>query len=336
MAAIDTTDGSVTLGTTSTLGTTRWRRGLLAVVASLLLVMAGCSSDDSSSDADSTADAGASDTTTDPESATDPTQPADDTGQEPLVILVSNDDGYSAPGIDALVEGLLAIEGFEVTVVAPADERSGTGGNSTEGPLEVTEVELASGHPAQAVDGFPADAVRVALDDLEVEPHLVITGINAGQNLGPIIDISGTVGAARAAVARGVPALATSQGWAGSTDAELEYRVAVSIIIDWVLDNRDALLAGEVPAEVVSLNVPSCGTDPIRGLAEVAVHLEAVPAEALELEVDCTSTVSISDLPAEDSTDAPYDVGAFNNGYATLGPVPDEPVPAEDVTADEG
>lgn len=320
---------------TATSDGTRWARPILVIVSSLVLLLGGCSSDDSSDEAG--AGNGASGSTTAPTTAPGAPRPGDTgTGQVELTVLVSNDDSYSAPGIDALVQGLLTIEGVEVIVVAPSDERSGTGGSSTDGPLEVTEVELVSGHPAQAVDGFPADAVRVAIDDLGVEPHVVITGINAGQNLGLIIDISGTVGAARAAAARGVPALATSQGWAGSHDAELEFRVAVSIVIDWVRDNRDALLAGEMPAEVLSLNVPSCGTTPIRGLAEVSPHLEADPADALEVEVDCTSTVPITDLPADDSTATPYDVEAFNNGYATIGEVPAEPVDAEVAAPDEG
>ena len=307
-------------------GRSRWWRGAFAAAAAVVILLAGCIGDVTAAGATETT--ATADTTTADTTGNEGSQPDDgERGPEQLHILVSNDDSYAAPGIDALVEGLLTIEGVEVTVVAPADERSGTGGSSTEGPLEVTEVELASGHPARAVDGFPADAVRVAIDDLGIEPHVVITGINAGQNLGPIIDISGTVGAARAAVARDVPALATSQGWEGSHDAELEYRTAVSIVIDWVQDNRDALVAGEMPVEVLSLNVPSGVGAAIRGLAEVEPDLEVDPGEALAVDVDCTSTVAITDLPS--------DVAAFNHGYATIGVVPDEPAVTTDAGADD-
>lgn len=296
-------------------------RRVLAASAALVFILAGCS-DDSDDSADNATEVT---TTTVPDESSDTstgdTNGDDDTGtgdRETLRILVSNDDSYSAPGIDALVEGLRTLDDVELIVVAPADERSGTGGNTTDGPLETTEVETASGYPAQAVDGFPADTIRVAIDELGVEPHLVITGINAGQNLGPIIDISGTVGAARAAVARDIPALATSQGMEGSHDAELHFEIAVSIIVDWVRDNRDALLAGDLPVEVLSLNVPSCGSTPIRGLAEtIEPDFAAEGADALRVDVDCTSEVPITDLDG--------DVEIFNNGYATMGVVPSEP-----------
>ena len=88
----------------------------------------------------------------------------------------------------------------EVTVVAPATNQSGTGGQTTPGPLTVTDATTASGYPAKAVAGFPADTVIWALDQGGVtqKPDLVVSGINFGQNLGPAVAISGTVGAAEA------------------------------------------------------------------------------------------------------------------------------------------
>src|SRR5262245_5115702 len=80
---------------------------------------------------------------------------------EPLAILVTNDDGIGAEGIDVLVEALRAVDGVEVTVVAPADQQSGTGGSVTQGPVETNEATTASGYEARAVDGFPADTIRV-------------------------------------------------------------------------------------------------------------------------------------------------------------------------------
>ena len=133
-----------------------------------------------------------------------------------LHILVTNDDGVGAPGIDAVVEALRALPDTEVTVVAPLENQSGTGGQTTPGTLTVTDTTTASGYPAKAVAGFPADSVIWAFDQAGVtqKPDLVVSGINFGQNLGPAVAISGTVGAAEAAAARGVPALAASQGLA--------------------------------------------------------------------------------------------------------------------------
>lgn len=263
------------------------RATALAAVLALAVAVVGCSSggsDGAASDASST-------TTT--------------AATAPLQILVSNDDGYQAEGIDQLVEGLGTLDGVEVTVVAPLEQRSLTGGKTTDGPLATQDVSLASGHPATAVDGYPADAIRVAMDDVGIQPDLVVTGINQGQNLGPAVDLSGTVGAARAAVARGVPALATSQGLA----AELDYDVAVPLILDWVTQHRAALADGSAPVEVASLNIPSCDQGELRGLVEVPAETDGDLASTLA-PADCTSTTPEADLTG--------DVAAFQDGFATL------------------
>lgn len=234
---------------------------------------------------------------------------------EPLQILVSNDDGYSAEGIDVLVTALQTLDDVEVTVVAPLAQQSGQGGKTTEGKLAVTDVETKGGYPAKAVDGFPADAVNVAFDELGVEPDLVITGINEGQNVGPLVDISGTVGAARAGVAQGVPALATSQG----TDS-FDYESAVPFILDWVTEHRDALISGDAPVEVQSMNIPSCKAGRIRGLAEVEVGTDGTDALGMQ---DCVSTTPQDQLTT--------DVAAFLDGFVSLTEVPAEPATPPEV-----
>lgn len=252
----------------------------------LLFSLAACSGSDGGSDA-----------------APSPTsRPAE---AEPLQILVSNDDSYAAPGIDALVEALLTLDAVEVTVVAPLEERSGSGGKVTDGEVAVTDVETAGGYPAKAVDGFPADAVRVAIEELDIDADLVVTGINSIQNLGPLLDVSGTVGAARAAVARDVPAFATSQGIGDPVD----YEAAVPYVLDWITEHRDALAEGDEPVAVTNLNVPPCASGKVRGLAEVEADPQADAADALAPQ-DCTSAVEVSGETG--------DVAAFQVGYATI------------------
>ncbi len=103
----------------------------------------------------------------------------------------------AAPGIDALVNALIAEPDVTVTVVAPAENQSGSGGNTTPGTLAASNATTASGYAATAVQGFPADAVIYGLTTvLKERPDVVITGTNAGQNIGPAIDVSGTIGAA--------------------------------------------------------------------------------------------------------------------------------------------
>jgi 5'-nucleotidase len=280
---------------------TRRSTRLVAAAFAASLVAAGCGGDDDGAIPQS----GERDTTTTEATTTTVAE------AEALQILVTNDDGVGAEGIDALVAGLADVEGVEVTVVAPATQQSATGGNATEGELVSTPTQTASGHEATAVEGFPADTIRVAFEDQGLTPDLVISGINEGQNLGPVVDASGTVGAARAAVRRGVPALAVSQGVGDAPD----YPAAVELVVAWVEENRDAVVAGELGAAVVlSLNVPTCTTGEVRDVVEVP---PAATGDALGTS-DCASTV-------EGLAD---DVTAFANGFATLSEVPVEPAAA--------
>lgn len=281
---------------------------LSAAVVSVLLVGCGTSDEPVTQDTITTTTTSAPTTS---EATTSTETPVE---AEPLQILVSNDDGFEAEGIDALVEGLNTLSGVEVTVVAPLTQQSGTGGKTTDGPVETSEVELTSGHPATAVAGFPADSIRVAIDEMELTPDLVITGINEGQNIGPVVDYSGTVGAARAAVARGVPALATSQG---SADV-LDYESAVPLILDWIAEHRSALLEASSPVEVVNLNVPTCSTGDLGELVEVDPDVEGDLAASLG-EQDCT--VDTSDTTFDG------DVDAFLAGHPTLSTLTPEPAP---------
>lgn len=291
------------------------RSPLVAVIAALSLVLSlvGCGSDASSDGANGPVTTAPTTQGTDQGGATTASGPSTPTDDEaPLEVLVSNDDGYSAEGIDVLVQGLNKVDGLAVTVYAPLEQQSATGGKSTDGELEVTDATTASGYPVRAIDGFPADSVRVALDDESVTADLVVTGINEGQNVGPAVDISGTVGAARAAVARDIPALATSQGLGEPVD----YEAAVPFILDWIEDHRADLLAGDAAVEVTNLNVPSCSAGEVRGLAEVEPDPDAPFEEALA-EQDCSSSTPLD-------PDA-GDVTALVDGYATISTVPDEP-----------
>jgi len=238
---------------------------------------------------------------------------ADDPASAALQVLVTNDDGVGADGISALVDALAAVEGVELTVVAPAGQQSGTGGSATEGPLASAPAQTAGGHEATAVEGFPADTIRVAFDEMGLQPDLVISGINQGQNLGGIVEVSGTVGAARAAARRGVPALAVSQEDLGAPD----YGDGAELVVAWLEENRDAIAAGELPADsVLNLNVPSCEVGDLRGTLEVTT---APGTEgAIGVATNCAST-------GEGYTD---DISAFLNGYAALAPVTVEPAAA--------
>lgn len=126
-------------------------------------------------------------------------------------ILISNDDGIEAEGINQLI--LCLQEDHEIFVVAPDRERSATGHKITmDRPLRVKErVYPGSSARGWAVDGTPADCVKLGLEALiPAPPELVISGINFGPNLGTDVLYSGTVSAAIEGIINGVPAIAIS------------------------------------------------------------------------------------------------------------------------------
>lgn len=130
-----------------------------------------------------------------------------------MKILVSNDDGYLAPGLAALADAMSAIA--EIVVVAPDSNRSGSSNSLTlDRPLSVYRAE----NGFYFVNGTPSDCVHVALTGgLSFRPDLVVSGINQGQNMGDDTLYSGTVAAATEGYLFGIPAIAFSQvekGWA--------------------------------------------------------------------------------------------------------------------------
>jgi 5'/3'-nucleotidase len=226
-----------------------------------------------------------------------------------LQILVTNDDGVGAPGIDAVVTALRKLDRVKVTVVAPATNQSGTGDKTTEGQVPIMATPTVSGYPAIAVQGFPADSVNFALDGgIPNKPNVVVSGVNAGANLGPVVNISGTVGAARTAARRGVPAVAVSQGSSAGVDPA--YATGAREAVKWVKAHRKALTKKNraVPTEIANINVPTCPTGKLRGL----VHVPSATGGDISQTPNCASRAK----------NPPDDVIAFVNGYAALSKVP--------------
>lgn len=142
-------------------------------------------------------------------------------------ILVSNDDGYFSPGIEALAAAVADLAD-ELTVVAPERDRSGASNSLTlDRPLQVRRA--ASGF--RYVDGTPTDCVHVAITGfLEHRPDLVISGINDGANMGDDTIYSGTVAAAMEGYLLGVPAIAFSLVNKGYGHLETAARVARELV----------------------------------------------------------------------------------------------------------
>jgi 5'-nucleotidase len=172
-----------------------------------------------------------------------------------MKILISNDDGYLAPGIKALADALRPIA--EIAVVAPDSNRSGSSNSLTlDRPLSVYRAD----NGFYYVNGTPSDCVHVALTGgLSFKPDLVVSGINHGQNMGDDTLYSGTVAAATEGFLFGVPAIAFSQvekGWAHLDTAAAIAREIVERGFDML--QKPYLL---------SVNIPNLPRDRIKGIA---------------------------------------------------------------------
>ena len=127
-------------------------------------------------------------------------------------MLLTNDDGITATGLNAMRRALLEVPDIDLEVIAPDSNRSATGRAVTlHDPIWVEEVEFGDGTSGFATDGTPVDCVRfAALGLIEAPPELIVSGINHGANLGDDITYSGTVAAALEGIMLGVPAVAVS------------------------------------------------------------------------------------------------------------------------------
>ncbi len=127
-------------------------------------------------------------------------------------ILVTNDDGISAPGIAALAAALRRIDSAQVSVMAPAQNQSAAGHRKTlHDPMRIQPGQLCDGTDGFACSGSPADAIALALlGFIKQKVDIVVSGVNQGPNLAQDITYSGTVTAAMEAAIFGIPAIAVS------------------------------------------------------------------------------------------------------------------------------
>jgi len=174
------------------------------------------------------------------------------------VLLVTNDDGIHAPGLEALAEGLSTIG--DVWVVAPREERSAAShALSLRRPIRVERLD----ERRSSVDGTPADSVLLAVSQLlPVRPSLVAAGINHGPNLGDDVNYSGTVAAAMEATILGIPALAVSLA---NRPAE-RFGVAVEVGVGLA---RRILARGLPRGAMLNVNVPDLERERILGVKVV-------------------------------------------------------------------
>ena len=225
-------------------------------------------------------------------------------------LAVTNDDGYQSIGIRVLME-LAQVHARHVDVVAPESNQSGKGQSISLYPFSIRDGDgtHGAGRHVYVVSGTPADCARVALSRLVKErPDCILSGINAGWNFGQALYVSGTVGAAREAALKGVPAIALS----APHDApwELMIMMVSRHLTKWLE------IAMEQPGIYLNINLPTHNgrewvwTRPTRS---VTWDMRTT-ATANGHMVEWLESFDVEDLDGS----VPTDVGAIKRGYVSV------------------
>ena len=230
-------------------------------------------------------------------------------------ILLTNDDGIFAKGIEALY--LALTEYHDVRVVAPETEQSAVGHAITFlSPLRVTAVQRNGGFFGYALSGTPADCVKIAVTELlDPKPDVVVSGINMGANVGVNVIYSGTVSAATEAAVLGIPSVAVSIDSFDTTDFS-----AATTFIPKLL----AIIEKErLPRGVsINVNVPDLPAEDVRGVRITHQGIRQC-VEAYDRRVDPRNHVYywLSNSDVISDTDPDADSCAVADGYISVTPI---------------
>tara|TARA_B100000959_G_C14976649_1_gene621782 strand:- start:680 stop:1468 length:789 start_codon:yes stop_codon:yes gene_type:complete len=241
-------------------------------------------------------------------------------------ILLTNDDGIRAPGIIALHK---ALEGLgELVVFAPETVQSAMShGITYTKPLMVQKVDVTESMSGTAVDGRPADCVKLAVRTLWEErfgdgekPDITISGMNSGANVGINIIYSGTVAAAIESAFLGVPAIAVSLYLKNSETVYYDRAAEIArTVIDRVLENKLK------PHSVININIPVCSSEdaPMPKLKVVDMNAGADLGKYDKRESPDGRTYywATGDGMSFAHTAEGSDVEALDNGYVTVTPL---------------
>lgn len=226
-------------------------------------------------------------------------------------ILISNDDGFQAPGIRKLVEELQTIA--KITVVAPEANRSGASNSLTlENPLRPQK----HADDYVSVDGTPTDCVHLAITGLlDTEPDMVVSGINAGANLGDDVLYSGTVAAATEGRFLGYPALAVSMESHDPKHYDTGAKVALELV---QLLNKSPLSS----SSILNVNVPDIPYDKLKGYQTTRLG-HRHKAEPVVKSTDPRGKVIywVGPAGAEQDAGPGTDFHAVREGYVSVTPI---------------
>lgn len=224
-------------------------------------------------------------------------------------ILLSNDDGIQAEGIKTLAKELRKFA--QVTVVAPDRNRSAASSSLTLiEPLRPMKLDNGD----YSINGTPADCVHLALNGfLSGQIDLVVSGINAGVNLGDDVIYSGTVAAALEGRHLGLPAIAVS------LDGRQHYEIAARIVGELIPKLHGQLLKSR---EIININVPDLPYDQIKGIKVCHLGYRSAAADIIKQQdprgedIYWIGPIGLAENEAEGT-----DFHAVKNGYVSITPI---------------
>lgn len=232
-----------------------------------------------------------------------------------MKILLTNDDGIEAEGLNALVSKLR--DKATLFVVAPSDQMSATSHSISLGQRLCVREEMKWGIKCYSVSGTPADCVKIAISELEFLPNLIISGINHGSNTGVSVYYSGTVSAAREGLINKIPSIAISLCSKTFNDFSVSSDIALKLVEDY----SENLYPTNV---MLNVNVPPLFVQDIKGvkIAKQAASrfVEEFICEENNEKKDAKNYTLAGEIELYDP-DGTGDEEAVNDGYIAITPL---------------
>ena len=228
-------------------------------------------------------------------------------------VLLTNDDGFDAPGLGALIDIARDIAD-EVWVVAPQQDQSGVGQSITlNSPLRC----VSRGEKQWAVAGTPSDCIALAMSHLmkDTPPDLILSGVNRGRNIGDDVNVSGTAGAAFTGLMLGVPSIALSI--ACVSRKKVRWETARAVLPD-ILANF--LHEGWDKGHCISINIPDVSPEDIKGITWTHLARKTTTAFRIEQREDLREKDYFWLYPekSEGVADSSSDVAALARGHVSI------------------
>lgn len=238
-----------------------------------------------------------------------------------MQILLTNDDGFYAPGLAAMARVLRRFG--DVCIAAPESEQSGAAMRMTFlQPVNVKKIYRPSGFWGYAVSGSPADCVKIGISELMTcPPDLVVSGLNNGLNAGANILYSGTVGAAMEGAFQGITSFGVSMAYQADPESNDAFEIAAEIAYEMI---KRLLKKTDVPGQLYNVNIPQEAIDrrTVEKIAVVPVDQKVLWSSYKQGEQSLRrNSFWLAGKPNYTVSDDDTDLGNVSKGFITVTPL---------------